>query len=152
MDHKIKKVISEAEVEKCIAEIAAQINTDYEGKAIHLIGVLNGASFFLCELAKKITIPVTIDFVAASSYGSGIVSSGNVVFKKDLNESIEGRDVIVVEDILDTGRTLNAIMNIFRDRGPASLRLCVLLEKPERHAIKDIKADYCGFVIPDFLQ
>ena len=113
-----------------------------------MICTLKGACFFACELAKRITVPVALDFMSVSSYGNGSVSSGKIIMKKDLEESIVGKNVIVVEDIVDTGRTLSYLMDNLKQRGPKSLKLCAMLDKPDRRVV-DIKADYTGFEIPD---
>ena len=148
MAEKIRVMYSEEEVSARIREIANQINRDYEGKEIHLIGILRGGSFFMCELAKRITVPVTIDFMSASSYGMSTASSGVVKIVKDLEEPIVGRHVIVVEDIIDTGRTLSYLLEMLKERGPESLKLCTLLDKPDRRVV-DVKIDYNGYTIPD---
>lgn len=145
---KVKVLISEQEVEARIREIGEQISTEYAGRQVHLIGILKGSVFFLCELAKYITVPVSIDFMCVSSYGNGTVSSEVIQITKDLSEPVEGRDVIVVEDIVDTGRTLYYLLDILRERRPNSLKLCSLLDKPERR-VKDIDADYVAFSVPD---
>lgn len=115
---------------------------------MHLICILKGASFFACELAKRITIPVTIDFMSVSSYGGSTTSTGVVKIVKDLDEPIADENVIVVEDIVDTGRTLSYLLDMLKDRGPKSLKLCALLDKPERRVV-EIEADYKGFEVPD---
>nr|MBQ8253532.1 hypoxanthine phosphoribosyltransferase [Lachnospiraceae bacterium] len=148
MAEKIRVMFSEEEVSARIRELAEQINHDYEGKEIHIIGILRGGSYFMCELSKRITVPVTIDFMSASSYGMSTTSSGEVKIVKDLEESIMGRHVIVVEDIIDTGRTLSHLLNMLRERGPASLKLCTLLDKPDRRVV-EVKIDYNGYTIPD---
>ena len=148
MAEKIGVLISESEVENRIAEIAETLSKEYAGKTIHLIGVLKGSVFFMCELAKKITIPVTLDFMSVSSYGDGTVSSGIVKMIKDLDESIEGRDVILIEDIMDSGRTLSYLVKILKERKPASFKVVTLLDKPERRVV-DIEPDLTGFKIPD---
>ena len=148
MAETIKVLIEEAEVDRRIEELGRQISKDYEGKQIHLICVLKGGVFFLCELAKRITVPVSLDFMSVSSYGSDTKSSGVVKIVKDLDESLKDKDVIVVEDIVDSGRTLSYLLEMLRDRGPASLRLCTLLDKPDRRVI-DVNVDYTGFQIPD---
>lgn len=149
MKEKINVLISEEEVDRRTAEIGAQISKDYAGKEVHLIGILKGSIFFMCELAKRIDVPVTLDFMSVSSYGSGTVSSGRVRIVKDLDESVEGKDIIIVEDIIDTGRTLSYLIDMFKNRGPASLKLCTLLDKPDRRVVQDVNVDYCGFTIPD---
>lgn len=148
MNNKISVLLTEEQIDKRIAEIAEEISRDYEGEEIFLVCTLKGATFFACELAKRITIPTAIDFMSVSSYGNSTVSSGKIVMKKDLEESIVGKNVIVVEDIVDTGRTLSYLMDNLKQRGPKSLKLCSLLDKPDRRVI-DIKADYTGFEIPD---
>lgn len=148
MAEHIKVLLSEEEVDRRIQEIGAQISTDYAGKSVHLICVLKGGSFFMCELAKRITVPVSLDFMSVSSYGSDTKSSGVVKIVKDLDESLKDKEVLVVEDIVDSGRTLSYLMEMLRDRGPASLRLCTLLDKPDRRVV-NVKVDYTGFRIPD---
>ena len=148
MNNKIKVLLSEEEVDARIAELGAQISKEYEGEEIFMICTLKGACFFACELAKRITVPVALDFMSVSSYGNGSVYSGKIIMKKDLEESIVGKNVIVVEDIVDTGRTLSYLMDNLKQRGPKSLKLCAMLDKPDRRVV-DIKADYTGFEIPD---
>ena len=149
MSDKIRIMLDEETVDKRVAEIGAQISADYTGKTVHLICVLKGGVFFLCELAKRITVPVSLDFMSVSSYCGGTVSSGVVRIVKDLDEALEGKDVIVVEDIIDSGRTLSYLLEILKKRNPASLKLCTLLDKPERRVVEGVKVDYCGFTIPD---
>ena len=144
----IRVMISEEDVNKRIAEMGAQISRDYAGKEVHLIAILKGSVFFACELAKRITVPVTIDFMSVSSYGNSRESSGIVKIAKDLDETLEGKDVLIVEDIIDSGRTLYYLMDILAKRKPKSMKLCTLLDKPERR-VKDVKVDYVGFNIPD---
>jgi len=148
MAEHIRVLIPEEEVDKRIKEIGEQISRDYAGKEVHLVCVLKGGSFFLCELAKRITVPVSLDFMSVSSYGSDTTSSGVVKIVKDLDEPIKGKDVIVVEDIIDSGRTLSYLLEMMKDRQPASLHLCTLLDKPDRRVV-DVKVDYTGFQIPD---
>ena len=148
MAEHIRVMLSEEEVDKRIKEIGEQISRDYAGKQVHLVCVLKGGSFFLCELAKRITVPVSLDFMSVSSYGSDTKSSGVVKIVKDLDESLKGKNVIVVEDIVDSGRTLSYLLEMLKDRGPESLRLCTLLDKPDRRVI-DVNVDYTGFQIPD---
>lgn len=148
MAEKVNVLISEEEVDKRIAEMAASISEEYAGKTIHLIGVLKGSVFFMCELAKKLAVPVTMDFMAVSSYGSSTASSGVVKLIKDLDESIEDRNVILVEDIMDSGRTLSYLVKIMKERKPASFKVITLLDKPDRRIV-DIEPDMKGFVIPD---
>ena len=134
MAESIKVLVPEEEVDARIRALGEQISKDYEGKQIHLICVLKGGVFFMCELAKRITVPVSMDFMCVGSYGDGTKSSGVVRIAKDLDESIEGKDVLIVEDIIDSGNTL--------------YYLCTLLDKPDRR-VKDVKEDYTGFEIPD---
>ena len=148
MAERVKVLFSEEEVDARIREIGEQISKDYEGKEVHMIFVLKGGTFFMCELAKRITVPVSLDFMSVSSYGNGTQSSGVVKIVKDLDETIMGKDVIVVEDIIDSGRTLSYLMELLRDRKPKSLRLCTLLDKPDRRVV-DVDIDYTGFQIPD---
>lgn len=146
---RIEVLLTEEAVNNRIAEIGEQISRDYEGKEIHMICVLKGGASFMCELAKRITCPVSMDFMSVSSYGAGTKSSGIVKIVKDLDEPLEGKDVIIVEDIIDTGRTLSHLMEIFKQRKPNSIKLCTLLDKPDRRIVDDIKVDYMGFNIPD---
>ena len=148
MADRISVLFTEEEVNARIREMGEQISRDYEGKSLHIVGILKGATFFACELAKRITVPVTLDFMSVSSYGDSTVSSGIVKINKDLDEPIEGRDVLVVEDIVDTGNTLSYLLDNLQKRGSASVKLCTLLNKPERRE-KDVNVDYTGFVIPD---
>ena len=148
MAERISVLKSEAEVDARIKELGEIISKEYEGKQIHMICVLKGGSFFMCELAKRITVPVSLDFMSVSSYGSDTKSSGVVKIVKDLDESIQGKDVLVVEDIIDSGRTLSYLMEMLRDRKPASLRLCTLLDKPSRRVVP-VNVDHVGFQIPD---
>ena len=146
MADKISVLFSEEEVNSRIREMGEQISKDYAGRSVHLVGILKGATFFMCELAKRIELPVTFDFMSVSSYGSGTVSSGIVRIIKDLDEPLEGKDVLVVEDIVDTGNTLSYLLDNLQKRGSASVKLCTLLNKPDRR-IKDVNVDYTGFVI-----
>ena len=148
MSEKIRVLIDEQAVDQKIAELGAQISKDYAGKEVHLICVLQGGVFFMCELAKRITVPVSMDFMSVSSYGNDTKSSGVVKIVKDLDEPIEGKDVLVVEDIIDSGRTLSYLLEILKNRKPASLHLCTLLDKPERR-VKPVEVDYTAFNIPD---
>lgn len=149
MGDKIRVMYSEEEVDKRIRELGEQISKRYEGKTVHMICVLKGGVFFMCELAKRITVPVTMDFMSVSSYGAGTKSSGIVKIVKDLDQSIEGRDVLVVEDIIDSGRTLSHLMKILNERKPSSICLCTLFDKPERREVDDVNVDYTGFQVPD---
>lgn len=148
MKEKVRIFLQEQEVNARIAEVAKQISDDYAGKEIHLICILKGSVFFTCELAKRITVPVTLDFMSVSSYGNDTKSSGVVKIVKDLDEPLDGKDVVIVEDIIDSGRTLSYLMDILGKRNPRSLRLCTLLDKPERR-VTPVEVDYICFNIPD---
>ena len=148
MSEHVRVLLSEEDVDKRIQEIGEQISKDYAGKQVHLVCVLKGGVFFLCELAKRITVPVSMDFMSVSSYGSATKSSGVVKIVKDLDESLKDKDVLVVEDIVDSGRTLSYLLDMLRDRGPKSIKLCTLLDKPERRVV-DVNVDYTGYSIPD---
>lgn len=148
MNYTIKELIAQEKVEEKIKELAARISKDYEGKSVHLVCILKGSVFFTCELAKYITVPVTIDFMQCSSYGADTKSSGIVKLAKDLDEPITGRNIIVIEDIIDSGRTLCHLVKLLAHREPASLELCTLLDKPERRVV-DVMVKYTGFEIPD---
>lgn len=145
---RIEVLLSEEEVDARIKAIGEQISKDYEGREVHLVCVLKGGTFFMCELAKRITVPVSMDFMSVSSYGSETKSSGIVKIVKDLDEPLKGKDVIVVEDIVDSGRTLSYLLEMLHDRGPKSLKLCTLLDKPDRRVVH-VDVDYTGFQIPD---
>lgn len=150
MGYHIEKLIGEQELAEGIRSVANRINQDYAGKDVHLICVLKGGVYFMTELSKYIDagIHVSIDFMSVSSYGSSTVSSGVVKIVKDLDEPIAGKHVLVVEDIVDTGNTLSYLLEMLKDRHPASMRLCTLLDKPSRRT-KDVKVDYTAFAIPD---
>ncbi|MCI7468643.1 MAG: hypoxanthine phosphoribosyltransferase [Lachnospiraceae bacterium] len=148
MADRIRVMITEEELDKRIRELGSQISADYEGESIFLVCILKGAAMFACELAKRITVPVTMDFMATSSYGSGTVSSGEVKIKKDLDLPMEGRNVLIVEDIIDSGNTLNFLSQLFRDRNAKSVKMCTMLDKPDRREV-DVDVDYTGFTIPD---
>lgn len=148
MTDNIKVMISEEQVNIRIRELAEQISKDYEGKSVHLICILKGSVFFSCDLAKRITIPVTLDFMSVSSYGNETVSSGRVRIVKDLDESIQDKDVLIIEDIIDSGRTLAYLMDLLSTRAPRSLNICTLLDKPDRR-VTDVEVKYVGFEIPD---
>lgn len=149
MSAKIETLIGGDEVNQRIKEMAEQINKDYEGQSVHLICILKGSVFITTELAKYITLPLTIDFMSVSSYGDATESSGRVRILKDLDEGIEGKNVIIVEDIIDSGNTLHFLCDMLNSRKPASLKLCTLLDKPERRVVQGVNVDYVGFVIPD---
>ena len=146
--HNISVLISEEEVQKRVRELAAQISKDYEGESVKLICILKGSVFFTCELAKRITVPVILDFMQVSSYGSQTVSSGTLKVKKELDEPIEGDNVIIVEDIIDSGNTLSRLVPMLQERNPKSLKVCTLLDKPERREV-EVDVKYNGFNIPD---
>ena len=148
MKDKIRVLLTEEEIDNRIKELGEQISKEFEGEEVFIVCTLKGACFFACELAKRISIPVAIDFMSVHSYGNSTVSSGQIEMKKDLEETIVGKNVIVVEDIVDTGRTLSYLLDNLRARGPKTLKLCSLLDKPDRRVV-DIKADYVGFEIPD---
>ncbi|MBQ9504354.1 MAG: hypoxanthine phosphoribosyltransferase [Lachnospiraceae bacterium] len=148
MAERIEVLLSEAEVDTKIAELGAAISKDYEGQEVTLVCILKGATFFACELAKRITIPVEMEFMRCSSYGNKTESSGDVKITQDLDAPIRGKNIIVVEDIIDSGRTLSSLFKVLNSRGPASLKLCSLLDKPERR-VTEVKVDYTGFEIPD---
>ncbi len=148
MSENIKVLLPEEELEKRIAELGAQISADYAGEEVMMVCILKGASFFACELAKRITVPVIMDFMATSSYGAGTVSSGEVIIKKDLDISVEGKNVLIVEDIIDSGHTLSFLSELFSARHAKSIKLCSMLDKPERREV-DVVMDYVGFTIPD---
>ena len=149
LDENIQEVlVSEKQLKKRIKEMAEEITRDYAGKAPLMVGILRGSVIFMADLVRQIDLPITMDFMVVSSYGAGTVSSGLVNIKKDLEEDIRGRDVIIVEDILDTGNTLVKLTAELLRREPASLKLCVMLDKPSRRTTP-IKADYVGFSVPD---
>lgn len=145
----IKTLITEEEIDKRVREIAKQIEEDYKGKEITLICILKGSVFFTVELAKRINSNVKLEFIRVSSYGEGTESSGEIKMKLDLKDSIQGKDVIVIEDIIDTGRTLSYLIEYLKMKKPNSVKLCALLDKPDRRVKKDVKIDYTGFTIPD---
>lgn len=149
MRERIKELISEESIERRIRELAAQISCDYKGRPLHLICILKGGAVFLCELAKRIQNEgLTMDFMSVSSYGSGTESSGIVRIVKDLDEPLMGREVLIVEDIIDTGSTLNHLRKLLLERGSRSLEICTLLDKPSRR-LQDVPVRYSCFEIPD---
>ena len=148
MVERVEVLISEEVVEARISELAEQISKEYEDKDLRIICILKGSIFFTCELAKRITVPVTLDFMSVSSYGSDTKSSGVIKISKDLDESILGRDILVIEDIVDSGNTLSYLLELLQSRKPNSMKLCTLLDKPERRR-KPVRVDYTGFEIPD---
>ena len=148
MEDKIRVLLTEEEVNEKIKKIGEQISKDYAGKSVHMICVLKGGVFFTCELAKRITVPVSMDFMSVSSYGDGTKSSGVVKIAKDLDEPILDKEVLVVEDIIDSGKTLNHLKPMLESRNPASLHLCTLLSKPDRREV-EVPVKYIGFEVPD---
>ena len=148
MAEQVEVLLSEEKINARIREIGEQISRDYAGKSVHLVCILKGGSFFMCELAKRITVPVSIDFMSVSSYGSSSESSGVIKIIKDLDEPLAGKHVLVIEDIVDTGKTLHYLVELLKDRGAADVKLCALLDKPDRRVV-EIGADYTGFQIPD---
>ena len=148
MREEVRVLIEEKAIISRVKEIAEQINKDYEGKKIHLICILKGSIFFTCELAKYITVPVTIDFMGVSSYGDAMQSSGSISVSQDLTMNIEGRHVLLIEDIIDTGCTLSYLVHMLQKREPASLRVCTLLDKPSRR-VSEVDVSYTGFEIED---
>ncbi|MCR5734287.1 MAG: hypoxanthine phosphoribosyltransferase [Lachnospiraceae bacterium] len=148
MSETISVMLTEEEVDAKIREIGERISRDYEGKKVHFVCVLRGSVFFACELAKRVTVPVSIDFMSVSSYGDDTKSSGVVKIVKDLDDSIKDKDVIVIEDIVDSGRTLSYLLKTLEARGPKTLTLCTLLDKPERRVV-EVDVKYTGFQIPD---
>lgn len=148
MGETIREMYTEEQITSKIAELAAQINEDMKGEPVIVVCILKGACFFACDLAKRLTMPVTMDFMMVSSYGNATVSSGTLRIKKDLEESIEGQNVIIVEDIVDSGRTLKYLKEDLKDRGAKSVKLCALLSKPARHEV-EVEVEYIGYEIPD---
>ena len=147
MSEKVRVLLSEEEVDQKISELGAKISRDYEGKSVHMICILKGGAWFMCELSKRMTVPVS-DFMSVSSYGSGTESSGVIKINKDLDEPLDGKDVLIVEDIVDSGRTLSHLCDLLKHRNPASIRICTLLDKPSRR-VKAVNVDYTAFQIPD---
>ena len=146
--HHIEVMLSEEKVDARIKELGEQISRDYAGKSVHLICILKGSVYFTCELAKRITVPVTMDFMQCSSYGGETKSSGIVKIVKELDETIMDRNVIIIEDIFDSGRTLSHLKKLLAQRNPDSLKICTLLDKPERRVV-DVDVEYVGFQIED---
>lgn len=143
-----RKLVSEAQIRAKVAELGRQISKDYAGQEILAIGILKGSIIFMADLVREIDIPVATDYMAVSSYGDATTSSGVVRILKDLDDSVAGRHLLIVEDIIDTGLTLNYLLDYLRGRNPASVKVCVLLDKPERRKV-EIPIDYPGFTIPD---
>ncbi|MCI8994954.1 MAG: hypoxanthine phosphoribosyltransferase [Lachnospiraceae bacterium] len=148
MTEKIRVMIPEEEVDAKIEELGRRISEDFAGQEVHLICILKGSIFFVCELAKRITLPVTLDFMQVSSYGAETKSSGVVRLSKDLDEPLNGKNVIIVEDIIDSGRTLSHLVKLLGQRNPKSMTLCTLLDKPSRRVV-EVEVKYTGFQIPD---
>lgn len=147
-NEKIRVMFTEEQVNKRIAELGARISRDYEGEELLVVGILRGGAYFCTELTKRITVPVILDFIEASSYGDATESSGTVKITKEMLEEIEGRNVLLVEDIIDSGRTLKLLLEKLSQKHPKSLKLCTLLDKPERRVV-EVPVDYNGFQIPD---
>ncbi len=145
---KLRTLISEEELKNRIKELGKKISKDYQGRTVCVVCVLKGGVMFMTDLAKEIEVPITMDFMAVSSYGDNTTSTGIVKIVKDLDQSIEGKDVILVEDIIDSGRTLSYLVKILMERKPNSLKICTLLDKPERRVV-NVEVDYVGFCIPD---
>ncbi len=148
MKENINALISEDKIQKRVLELAEQISKDFEGEDITLVCILKGAIMFMVDLARKIGQNVELDFMDVSSYGERTESSGNIKINMDLQNPIEGKNIVIVEDIIDSGRTLSYLYRYLKDKKPASLKICTLLDKPERRVF-DIKVDYTGFTIPD---
>jgi hypoxanthine phosphoribosyltransferase len=143
-----KVLIKRADIRKKVKVLARQIERDYKGENVHMVGILKGACIFLSDLVREVRLPVSVDFMAVSSYGKGSLPSGEVRITKDLDHSIDEQNVIIVEDILDTGLTLNYLFRLLKSRKPKTLRIAALLDKPSRR-VQEVKADYVGFKIPD---
>ena len=141
-------LITQDEIKRAVAKLASDISRDYQGKQLLLIGILKGSFVFIADLIRELDIPVEVDFVKLSSYGAGTETSGKVKVVQGLNTKIKGRDILVVEDIADTGLTVSFLMNYLRKKRPASLRLCVLIDKPSRHQVP-VTIDYMGFNVPN---
>lgn len=149
MHQDVEKILfSQEQLQARVRELGAQITRDYAGKEVAVAAILRGSYVFMADITRAIELPITVDFMSVSSYGSGTSSSGQVEIKKDLSDPIEGKELLIVEDILDSGNTLYYLSDVLRARKPASIRICTLLDKPDRRA-KPIRADYVGFTIPD---
>ena len=149
MHQDVEKILfSQEQLQARVRELGAQITRDYAGKEVAVAAILRGSYVFMADLTRAIELPITVDFMSVSSYGSGTSSSGQVEIKKDLSDPIEGKELLIVEDILDSGNTLYYLSDVLRARKPVSIRICTLLDKPDRRA-KPIRADYVGFTIPD---
>ena len=143
-----KVLVTKEQIEARIAELGAQITKDYEGKKLIVVGILKGAIVFYSDLARHIDMPMTFDFLSVSSYGNSTVSSGEIKFLKDLDQPVEGYDILIVEDIIDSGRTLSYLRKNLEARNPNSVRVCCLLDKKERREV-EVEVNYVGFDIPD---
>lgn len=143
-----KILISEQEINDKVREMGKKISQEYKDKNLLLVSVLKGSIVFMADLMRSIDIACNIDFMAVSSYGSGVKTSGVVKIIKDLDSNVEGKDILIVEDILDSGKTLSYILDILHARNPSSIRICTLLDKPERRQV-NLSADYTGFEVPD---
>ena len=146
---KIAVYLTEEQIQARIAEIGQELTKRFLGESVYLICILRGSVFFTAELAKRVELPMEIDFMSVSSYGSGTVSSGDVKILKDLDGDIPGKNVILVEDIIDSGNTLSKLIKLLSKREPKTMTVCTLLDKPERRTVDDVKVDYTGFTIPD---
>lgn len=147
--YSIKPYISEEDILKRVEELAEEIDRDFEGEDVLLIGLLRGSVVFLSDLCRKLKTADTLDFMVVSSYGNGMESSRNVKIIKDLEENVKDRNVLIVEDIIDTGNTLKKVKEIIETREPKKIKIVTLLDKPERREVDDIEVDYVGFKIPD---
>ncbi len=147
MDYTIKTLITREDIEKRIKELAKEVEKDYQGKELLVVGLLKGSVVFMSDLIKEINLPLVIDFMSASSY-AGTMSTGVIKISKDTDMDVRGKDVLIVEDIIDTGLTLSHVKKLFEERGTKSLKICTLLDKPSRRVV-EIKGDYTGFEIPD---
>lgn len=147
--HNISVMISEEDIKRRTAELGAEITKRFEGESVYLICILKGSVFFTTELAKNIKLPMEMDFMTVSSYGAATASSGVINVKQDITGSVEGKNVIIVEDIIDSGNTLSRLLQLFESRNPKTLTLCTLLDKPSRRVAKDVTVDYVGFEIED---
>jgi hypoxanthine phosphoribosyltransferase len=147
--NKISVYLTEEQLRQRIAEIGADITARFAGESVYFVCILKGSIFFATELARRIALPMTMDFMSVSSYGAQTYSSGVVNIKKDLENSIEGENVIIVEDIVDSGNTLHRLVQLLGSRNPKTITICTMLDKPERRMVEDLHVDYTGFVIPD---
>ncbi|HAJ74095.1 MAG TPA: hypoxanthine phosphoribosyltransferase [Lachnospiraceae bacterium] len=148
MSERIEILLDEDTVDAKVKEIGELISRDYEGEEVHMICILKGGVYFMTELSKRVTVPVSMDFMAVSSYGAGTESTGRVKIIKDLDDPVEGKNVLIVEDIVDTGRTLTNLKALLKQRNPKSIKICTLLDKPDRRVV-EMKADYTCFEIPN---